>query len=323
MVVCIADSYESRCVKGLVKSSDTSRPSTARLIAAIVVLQVVASFAYPIAKYGLAVIEPFTFAFYRFIIASSVLLILTRLKKYSLPIARCDYLRILLLGVLIIPLNQTFFLLGQSMTAAGHGAFIFATTPMFIFVLALLHLREKYSHRRLIGVVAALAGVATIMLSGGIDVRRQYLIGDLIILVSVVAWAYYTIIGKPLVRKYGALRITAYALASGSALYFPFGLYRAVQFDYGAVTPAAWGSVIYMAVGLSLVVYVLWYWVLKYMEASRIAVFHNVQPILATVISALWLGEKLGTTFVTGGLLVLLGLAIAESRIFSKRDSRV
>lgn len=302
--------------------SDTSRPSTGRLIAAIVVLQVVASFAYPIAKYGLAFIEPFTFAFYRFILASSVLLILTRLKKYDLPIDKRDYLRIILLGVLIIPLNQTLFLFGQSLTAAGHGAFIFAATPMFIFALALIHLRESYSHRRLIGVVVALAGVATIMLSGGIEVRRQYLLGDLIILVSVIAWAYYTIIGKPLVRKYGALRITAYALASGSALYFPFGLYHAMRFDYSVVPIAAWGSVVYMAVGLSLVVYVLWYWVLKYMEASRIAVFHNVQPILATIIATMWLGEKLGSTFVIGGLLVLSGLAVAESRGFSKRNSQ-
>ena len=273
-----------------------------------------ASFAYPVAKYGLAEIEPFTFAFYRFILASAVLLILVSLKKYDLPIERRDYPRILLLGVLIIPLNQTLFLLGQSLTAAGHGAFIFATTPMFIFVLALIHLGEKYSHRRLIGVIAALAGVATIMLSGGIEVRRQYLIGDLIILVSVVAWAYYTIIGKPLVRKYGALRLTAYALASGSALYFPFGIYQAMRFDYSGVTLAAWGSVAYMAIGLSFVVYVLWYWVLKYMEASRIAIFHNVQPVIATVVAALWLGEHLTGTFVIGGLVVLAGVLIAESK---------
>ena len=273
-----------------------------------------ASFAYPVAKFGLTEIEPFTFAFYRFILASSVLLILVSLKKYDLPIERRDYPRILLLGVLIIPLNQTLFLVGQSLTAAGHGAFIFTTTPTLIFILAMIHLREQYTHRRLAGVIAALIGVATIMLSGGIEVRRQYLLGDLIILLSVIAWAYYTIIGKPLVRKYGALRLTAYALTSGSVLYFPFGLYHAMRLDYSAVTIAAWGSVAYMAIGLSLVVYVLWYWVLKYMEASRIAVFHNVQPIFATVVAALWLGEQLTETFVIGGLIILTGVLIAESK---------
>jgi drug/metabolite transporter (DMT)-like permease len=274
----------------------------------------VASFAYPVAKFGLAEIEPFTFAFYRFILASTVLLILVSLRKYDLPIERRDYPRILLLGVLIVPLNQTLFLLGQSLTAAGHGAFLFSITPTIIFILALLHLREKYTHRRLAGVVAALIGVAMIMLSADIEVRGQYLLGDLIILIAVVAWAYYTIIGKPLVRKYGALRLTAYALASGSALYFPFGLYHALRFDYSGVTIAAWGSVAYMAIGLSFVVYVLWYWVLKYMEASRIAIFHNVQPIFATVVSALWLGEQLTGTFVIGGLIILTGVLIAESK---------
>ncbi len=238
---------------------------------------------------------------------------IARLKNHAVPIERCDYSQIFLLGVLIIPLNQTLFLLGQSLTAAGHGAFIFATTPVFIFVMAMIHLREKYSNRRLFGVIAALVGVTLILTSGGIEVRQKYLTGDLIIIVSVVAWAYYTIIGKPLVRKYGALRITAYALASGSALYFPYGLYRAIIFDYSGVTLAAWGAVVYMAVGLSVVVYVLWYWVLKYMDASRIAVFHNVQPVLATLISTIWLGETLGTRFVVGGAAVLCGLLIAET----------
>ncbi|MDH3939344.1 MAG: DMT family transporter, partial [candidate division Zixibacteria bacterium] len=76
----------------------------------------------------------------------------------------------------------------------------------------------------------------------------------------------------------------------------------------------AWAAVVYMAVGLSLVVYVLWYWVLKYMEASRIAIFHNVQPVLATLIAALWLGEQLTGTFLVGGLIVLTGVLIAESK---------
>ncbi len=299
--------------------SDKAIPSAAKLIAAIALLQGVASFAYPVAKYGLAIIEPFTFAFYRFVLASGLLMLLTGLRKHDVAIERKDYPRILLLGILIIPLNQTLFLVGQSLTAAGHGAFLFATSPIWIFILALMHLRERFRWSRLIGVTVALAGVATIMLSGAIEVDREYLWGDVIILVSVIAWAYYTVIGKPLVLKYGALRMTAYALTAGSVMYFPYGLYRAVNFDYSAVTVGAWGAVAFMAIGLSLVVYVLWYWVLKYMEASRIAVYHNAQPVIATAVSYLWLGEQLGEWFIAGGLAVLVGLAISE--LSRKRSS--
>ena len=289
------------------------RYSNTFLVSTALALQMVASICYPIAKFGLTEIEPFTFAFYRYLISSAVLLAIVMLKKHRVPIERQDYKKIVFLGFLIIPFNQTLFLVGQSLTAAGHGAFLFSTTPVFIFVLALIHLKEKLVWRRAIGVTLAVAGVMVIMLSGALEVSTEYLLGDIIIIVSVIAWAYYTIIGKKLVRKYGALRMTAYALASGSALYFPFGLYMALKFDYSGVSLAAWGSVLYMALGLSVFVYVIWYWLLKYMEASRVAVFHNIQPVIATVVAYFFLGETLTVPFIVGGLIVLAGVITSES----------
>jgi drug/metabolite transporter (DMT)-like permease len=293
-------------------------PPTHRLVGAVVFLQLVGSFAYPIAKFGLDIIEPFTFAFYRFLLSSLVLLLLVKLRKKRPPVERRDYGRIVLLGIMIIPLNQTLFLLGQSLTGAGHGAFLFATTPVWIFVLALIHLKETFRARRAVGIAVALAGVLLIMFSGEIEVRREYLVGDLIIVASVVAWAYYTVLGKPMVQKYGALRTTAYALASGSAIYFPFGLYHALQYDYSQATLAAWGSIAYMAIALSFVVYVLWYYVLTFWEASRMAVYHNVQPVIASFVAWIWLGEALTTAFLLGGAIVIIGVVITETRARSR-----
>ncbi len=290
----------------------------AKMVVAMVALQLVASFCYPIAKEGLAIIEPFTFAFYRFLLSSAFLLTLVKLKRYETKIERADWKKIILLGFLIIPLNQTLFLLGQSMTGAGHGAFIFSTTPVWIFVLAIIHLGEKGGVRRTIGFTVATLGVLTIMFSGAVEIGIDYLIGDLIILVSVGAWGYYTIIGKKLVSKYGALRLTAYALATGSVMYFPFGLYRAIIFDYSETTLVAWGSVVYMALGLSGFVYILWYWLLKYLDASRIAVYHNAQPVIATLIAWSVLGEEVGVSFLIGGAAVIGGVLITELPVKKK-----
>lgn len=279
---------------------------------AIIFLQVLASLCYPIARYGTQVIEPFTFAFFRFVSSAGVLLTLVKLRHYPEPIARKDYGRLILLGILIIPLNQTLFLVGQSLTGAGHGAFLFATTPIWVFILALIHLKERLLWQRAVGVLLAVIGVAVIMSTGAVQVGADYLWGDVIILVSVLAWAYYTILGIHLVQRYGALRVTAYALSVGSILYFPFGLYRALTFDYSATTWGAWLAVAYMSFGMSVVVYVLWYWILKYMEASRLAVYHNIQPVIATVVAYLTLGEQLGWVFVIGGAIVLAGVLFAE-----------
>lgn len=296
----------------LPKGSASKTYSKPFLIGSALALQAVASICYPIAKYGLAIIEPFTFAFYRYLISSAVLLGIVWIKKYDQRIERKDWPRIVLLGVLIIPLNQTLFLVGQNLTGAGHGSFLFATTPVLIFILALVHLKEKFNRRRAIGSAIAFAGVMTIMLSGMFDVSLEYLIGDLIIIASVLAWGYYTIVGKGLVVKYGALRLTAYALATGSVIYFPFGLYRAVEFDYTGVTLAAWGSVLYMALGLSVFVYVLWYWLLKHMEVSQVAIYHNIQPVIASYIAWVFLGEPMSAAFLTGGAIVLVGVITSE-----------
>lgn len=287
-------------------------PGLAILLPALVIQQAMGALAFPISKFGLEMIEPFTFAFFRFLIASIVLLLLVLSRKRSIPVEKKDYLKIIGLGILIIPFNQTLYLYGQKLTGAGHASLLFATVPIWVFLAAVLHLKEKLVPRRMIGVVVGLVGVGIIMSSGAIEIGMEYLIGDLYILVAVIAWAYYTILGKPLVEKYGAVRITAYALASGSLLYFPFGMLQAIQFDYSAATAGAWWAVIYMALGTSVIVYVVWYWVLKYMEVSRIAVFHNIQPVIATVVAYYWLGEPLGWTFFIGGLIALGGVVIAE-----------
>ena len=67
-----------------------------------------------------------------------------------------------------------------------------------------------------------------------------------------------------------------------------------------------------LALGLSVFVYVLWYWLLKHLDASRIAIYHNIQPILASTVAYLFLGEVLSSAFLVGGAIVIFGVLIAE-----------
>ena len=282
------------------------------LLSVLLLQQLLGALAFPAAKYGLMVIEPFTFAFYRFVISSIVLLAIVRFRGNIKPVEKKDYLKIIGLGFVIIPFNQTAYLYGQKLTGAGHGSLLFATVPLWIFLGALIFIKEKFNFRRAFGVVLGLIGIVIIMSSGTIELGSEYLLGDLIILLAVIAWAAYTVFGKSLVVKYGAFRVTAYALASGSAMYFPFGLYQAVKFDYSTTTSAAWMSVLYMAFGVSIAAYVLWYWLLKYLAATRIAVFHNIQPVIATLVAYIFLNEAIGWPFVIGGIIVLAGVIITE-----------
>ncbi len=305
-----------RMQNSLTRSKSSAPPHNGNvLIFALVGQQLLSSLAFPIAKFGLAQIEPFTFAFFRFIISASVLFVIVKFSRFLIPVEKKDYLKLLGLGFLIIPFNQTAYLVGQRMTSAGHGAILFATVPLWMFVTGMIHLKEKFVWRRGIGVLVGLAGVLIIMGGGAATFSTRYLWGDLIVLEAVLAWVYYSILGKPLVMKYGALRVTAYSLAFGTLFYFPFGLYRAMNFDYSAVTIGAWISVLYYSLGISVTAYVLWYWLLKHMEATRLAVFNNIQPVIASIVALVFFGEPLGPGLLIGGTIVLAGVLITELQL--------
>jgi len=212
----------------------------------------------------------------------------------------------------IILFNQTLYLYGQKLTTASHAALLFSTTPIFVYLMAIPRLGESWSYVKGAGIGLAVIGSAIIVFENGLEFDYNILKGDLIIMVPVVAWAYYTVWGKPLVEKYGAFRVTAYALGSGTLAYFPFGLYRLIAADMTRVDTYGWLSILYLALITSVFGYSVWYWLLKYMEASRASVMVNVQPVIAGILGFYILGETITIQFVIGGVIILAGVAVTQ-----------
>jgi len=289
-------------------------PSIRIVIGLMLLQQFIASFAYPISKLGLNQIEPYSYAFFRFTIASIVFAMILIFKKNHQRILAADRLKMFIIGLILIPGNQLLFLIGQSKTTASHASLLFATTPIFIYVLAIIALGEKFLIRRTVGILVAVAGVYLIISGGKIQFGIQNLVGDLLVLIAAFAWAVGAIMGKPLAQKYGAFRVTGLSLTYGSLVYLPFGLYSVINSDYRGVSWSGWFSVFYMAIAISIVAYVLWYWILKYMEASRAAVIQNIQPIFATSVAALMLSEPISRNLIFGGIIVIAGVLLTESR---------
>ncbi len=288
------------------------RPSVRILFTIIFLHQIISSLAYPVAKLGLNQLDPFVYAFLRFTICAAIYSLILSFRKNLVKITPKDRLRIFIVGILLIPMNQLIFLIGQSKTTAGHGALLFATTPLFIFILAVIFLGEKLSFRKIVGIIIALIGVYVVMAGGKIRFGTENLYGDLLLVISVLSWATGTIVGIPLARKYGALRATGLALIYGAAVYFPFGLYRAWNVNIWHFPWQVWLSVLYMAIVISILAYFLWYWVLKYMEASRVAIIQNIQPIIASGVAAMLLAEPITQSLIIGGAVVIAGVLMTE-----------
>ncbi len=255
---------------------------------------------------------PMVFAFYRFILASAVFLAIIIIKRSFFRFEKNKWPLLLLLSILIYPINQIFFLVGISYTLPTHAALLYASTPVWIYWLSILRKEEQPSKRKSAGIAIALIGVIAFFVEKGIGLKWEYLFGDFLIIIAVWAWAAYSVLGRPLVKEKGAFIVTASSSIIGSLIFMPLGFYFAAEFDYSKVSFVGWSGVAYTAVLTSVIAYTLWYWAIKQFSPSRVAVFMNLQPVIAAILAFFILSERLSGGSILSGLIILLGVFIAQ-----------
>ena len=271
---------------------------------------------YLAAKRALGELSPFEVALARFTLASLIYAGLLAWRRPVRPLGRRDLPVLVILGFIAIPLNQGLFLFGLSLTTPGHAALLYAMTPVFVFLLALARREERPSPWKTTGIVVAFAGAALVLLArgqlsgGGASYRS--LLGDLLILLAVIAWAVYVVWGKPHAERIGVIPFTGATIVAGSALYLPVGLWLSRAGSFERLSPGGWGAIAYLVVLTSVASYLLYYWALAREDASRVAIWSNTQPVLTALLAWALHGDRLTPAFVAGGALVILGVAMTQ-----------
>jgi drug/metabolite transporter (DMT)-like permease len=283
-----------------------------RALAVLIMAQAVISGTYLMAKLGLRELEPLAFGLYRFLIAAAVFTALLAAKKQLRLPRRSDWGAFLWLAFLVVPLNQGLFLYGMKYTLASHGALFYATTPIMVFGLSCLFLGERANLMKAGGIVLGFAGVLLVLSDQRIAISRETLKGDALILIAVATWAAYTILGKKILSRYPPLYVTGASLTLGFLMFVPVGLYPALRQDYSAVSWTGVASILYLALLTSVLGYLVWIWGLSKLEASKVTVLSNLQPILAALLAWFFLGETVTVRFLAGAAAVAAGVLLTE-----------
>lgn len=281
----------------------------------------ITSFNYIVVRPGLQEFGVMPFAMLRFIFASLALWGVTLMKGYR-PVLRSDYGAFARLAILAIPLNQYFYLVGIGMVPPEHGALLYSTTPIWVLICARLILGEPITKLKLIGIPLAFAGVALVFFERGVSFNDT-LKGDFILLIGVWAWALYSVYGKPLSEKYGAIQTTTLAISLGTLTFVPWMPTTLSRVDYGSISTLAWVSLAYMVFLTSVVAYTLWYWLMMQMDTSKVAVLQNVQPIFTMGWTTLLIASGFGLmfdihehaltpVFLIGAVMTLVGVVITQ-----------
>ncbi len=222
-----------------------------------------------------------------------------------------DGWRMALLGAVGIAANQVFFIMGIARTTVSHAAFIIGTVPLAVLTLTAVLGHELLSIRKISGIFLALSGVALLQTRAAV-VQGPSVFGDVLILGSALTFACYIVFGKPMVAAHGPFIPTVFAFVSGAILLLPMTVYLALDFDFTKVSLAAWSSVFYMAMASSVIASILYYHVLGHLPASRVSSFSYLQPLMATSLGILMLGEPISGALLSGGALILGGVFLTE-----------
>jgi len=272
---------------------------------------------YPLIKLVLYQFLPMSFNILRFSLASLLLLFIVRLfQPKGFRFSRADLPRLFLLAILGNTTYQLLFIYGINKTTASSASLIAATIPIFTGIFSALLRYERIRLIGWVGISCSFLGIFLIIKGKG---RGDPLlvgetVGDVMILVSTLSWALYTVLAKPMLKKYPPLILTSYAMIIGTIFLYPFAISDLKQQDWGRITTSGWlilGYSFSLAIALG---YVIWYRGVGRIGGVRTAVYSNLTPIFAIIFSFLILREELSYTQLIGGLVVGLGVYLVRFR---------
>jgi len=295
----------------LVTSSAVVAPKPHTVSAALVLVQI-AFGTLPVAgKLAMEHVGPFGLSLVRVAGATIFFGALVMLRaKVRVPFR--DVLRIAGCGLLGMAANQLLFLGGLERTSATNATVLVTTIPIFTFLVALGLGLERATARGVLGLVVAFAGVLALVKVERFELAASSLLGDAMIVANALCYAFYLVLVRPYVARYGTLPIVAIGFGASTLAVLPFGV---SQLD--GVTSAgahAWLLLLYVLAVPTLLTYLLNAWALRYASSSTVAIFIYLQPIVGLALAVTVLDEQLGLRAGLGTLAVFFGIALVTWR---------
>lgn len=262
-------------------------------------------------KVALGEVSPVTIVWIRFGIGVIVLglAVLVR-KQFALP-ARSDLPWLILLGFIGVTFHQWLQATGLQTARATTAAWIVATIPVFTALLGWLVLKEKISWLGAVGILIAALGVTLIVSNGNfraLITGEGGTLGDILILISSLNWAVYTILSRRELARHPAARMMLYVMSFGwlfTCLWI-FGPGPGLS-ELPRLTTSGWTAILILGIFGSGLAYIAWYDALQAIPATQLGVFINIEP-LVTMLFAPIIGETFSPLSLIGGAIIILGV---------------
>ena len=262
------------------------------------------------AKIAVSSLSPMMVAILRTGIGGLIALPLAILLRIPLPVDTSQRRLLVLSGFCGFVAFPVLFTLGSLHTSANHASMILAGLPVFTGLIAMTWDRKQPSAAWWIGCTIAMTGEVLLIFGQDFDSATGASIsGDLLVLTSNVFASLGYVAGGRLERNgYPAMGTTFYGVGLYALVLLPLLFIVEPGTPMLEVPTGIWIAIAYLAIGVTIVGYVLWYWALGRGGITRIALLQFLQPVSGVILAAILLDEDFGAVFIAASGVILFGV---------------
>ena len=274
---------------------------------------------FPLIKLALQDVSPLTLIVVRFSSGGTLLFIIAAQQKLWNSLQRKDLPAMTLLGLVGVSLHQLLQVNGQVTSAAGAAAFLASTAPVFIVLLGAVFLRERLSWLQSSGVLLATMGAVVVSTNGmpnwfsGGDLMTQ---GSLLVLASAAIWAVYSILNRIVGSNRPAIITACVMMLVGVVFCLPLWVRQKGWLELVHLPLTTWLNLLAIGVLCTGIAHLIYTQALQRAPAASLAAIQNIEPFIAVIAAAILIGENIHPALISGGILILAGVYLAESKVF-------
>lgn len=266
-------------------------------------------------------IPPITLAFLRWLVAFMVFLPIaySRTKK-EWPQLKQHFGSVIILALTGVAAFNTLVYIGLHYTTSINASLMNSSTPIIIYILSFIFLKERLTKFQLIGTLISLAGVLFIISGGSLQnfLSFSFNKGDIIVLIAVFCWSVYSLLIKKNAGKLPGYSTFLVTIVLGTLMLLPFTIYELLTTTQEIVwSGSTIAAIFYVGIFASIIAFLSWNSGVVALGANRAGIYLNFIPVFATIFAVIFLNEQLLIAQVVGGIAVIAGVFI--STISKKR----
>ncbi len=274
----------------------------------LLIVQITFGSLSPFTKLALKYFTPFSVVFFRVYFTALLFASIFFLYKKEKIMDIKHFAWLALFGFFGVAGNQLFYVTGVSITTAVNAGILQTTIPIFTLIVAIFLRKEELTPIKIAGTLIAISGVAYLIDFGRFHLNGN-IWGDLFLLCNSCFYAVYLVISKRMLAIYNSFTVITYVFLFAAVMILPFTISSVASINYSTIPANGYAALLMVLIFGTVVPYAVVTFALRKTQSSSVAIYSYLQPLIASVLSALVVGETITVKIIISAFIIILGVS--------------